>query len=553
MNLKLKITIALGLLFIIAGFCSVWMIMDQSQVMHNSKANQYKDRILVALNGVAKHQALERGIGNAIIGGGKGLEGKIQGQRTKGDRFLIDAKEAIEDYLEFEVNDDIETRYKAFLAGQDKLLKNRQLLSNGTIDSKAWLGQATENIRVHNFGIKSALFLPKNELQTVLYYNSVVQPQLQWMAEYLGLTRAKIGKAIAQNKTLDAKSARGIYNLIALQKHSASILIDLEQMEFIPENIQKKISQFKKTYSAELMPMINKIMNESEKETPEFPITPGEWIEISTKAIDEGLDIGIEMSLVNQSMMDEIISSNRTGYWMSVFVFVLALLISLAGFWFFTKKVLVRISLAKDVAMGVSDSAQTMNSELTNVASSVEELIVVIKEISQNGERAANNSVETVKNATESAEAIRDLKVSADAINEVLETIKQIADRTDLLALNATIEAASAGEAGRGFAVVANEVQQLASKTAKATSDITARISSIQGDLEKNIDLIVKVRDSNQEIEESSTSLAASIEEFTLTVENINQSIYQTTDLTSQVTMDIQGVSDEMETLISGK
>lgn len=101
--------------------------------------------------------------------------------------------------------------------------------------------------------------------------------------------------------------------------------------------------------------------------------------------------------------------------------------------------------------------------------------------------------------------------------------------------------------------MVANEVQQLASKTAKATSDITARISSIQGDLEKNIDLIVKVRDSNQEIEESSTSLAASIEEFTLTVENINQSIYQTTDLTSQVTMDIQGVSDEMETLISGK
>jgi hypothetical protein len=46
-------------------------------------------------------------------------------------------------------------------------------------------------------------------------------------------------------------------------------------------------------------------------------------------------------------------------------------------------------------------------------------------------------------------------------------------------ALNATIEAARAGDAGRGFAVVAQEVKQLASQTAKATSEIGGQIAGM--------------------------------------------------------------------------
>jgi methyl-accepting chemotaxis protein len=155
----------------------------------------------------------------------------------------------------------------------------------------------------------------------------------------------------------------------------------------------------------------------------------------------------------------------------------------------------------QSVAQHTAQSVQNQIGEAAQVAESVEGLANRANDINQSAEGAAaaaasadqeasagqavvTETIESINTVAmevvKATEVIHDLEKDSHNIGSILETIRGIADQTNLLALNAAIEAARAGEQGRGFAVVADEVRKLAQSTQDATSQIQAMISKLQ-------------------------------------------------------------------------
>jgi methyl-accepting chemotaxis protein len=224
-------------------------------------------------------------------------------------------------------------------------------------------------------------------------------------------------------------------------------------------------------------------------------------------------------------------------------------------------------------------------------AAAVQETTATMEEISQSGNQIAERSrqvaaaaeaastatsqgLEAAQNGTKVMDAIQEqaetvaenivtLSEKTQAVGEIIATVTDIAEQSNLLALNAAIEAAAAGEQGRTFAIVANEIKNLADQAKEATG----KVRSILGDIQKGIhtsvmltEEVVKRVDSGKKqsdvvertIRHMADSLSSSIQAFqqitaatgqqqigfdqvTQALKNIRQAADQTAVSTSQL------------------
>ena len=179
---------------------------------------------------------------------------------------------------------------------------------------------------------------------------------------------------------------------------------------------------------------------------------------------------------------------------------------------------------SSDSATAASSSEQVFMGVQT-VAASTEEMVASIREIARSANESAEMSRTTLSSAVETNKTIQQLGASSQEIGNVIKVISSIAQQTNLLALNATIEAARAGDAGKGFAVVANEVKELAKQTAKATEDITNKISAIQKDSSGAVEAIGGISRAMEKLNSISGAIAAAVEEQTATTNEVSRVI----------------------------
>ena len=205
----------------------------------------------------------------------------------------------------------------------------------------------------------------------------------------------------------------------------------------------------------------------------------------------------------------------------------------------------------------VSAATEQASTNINMMAVAMEEMVSTITEIASNAEKASTKTGDAVSQGESTTAKVDELGKSVNEISKVLETISNISDQTNLLALNATIEAARAGEAGKGFAVVANEIKELAVQTADATLEIRNKIEEVQSSTSGTITQIGTTLEITNEINQIVSTIAAAVEEQSVTskeiaenvaqasqgIEEVTENVSQSSTVASEVASDISQVS----------
>jgi methyl-accepting chemotaxis protein len=104
-------------------------------------------------------------------------------------------------------------------------------------------------------------------------------------------------------------------------------------------------------------------------------------------------------------------------------------------------------------------------------------------QVSSSGESAIESSLSGLTDirsqVDEIAQVIAQLSERTQQIGGITQTVKDLADQSNMLALNAAIEAVRSGEHGKGFAVVAREIRSLADQSIQATNRVREILEDI--------------------------------------------------------------------------
>ncbi len=207
------------------------------------------------------------------------------------------------------------------------------------------------------------------------------------------------------------------------------------------------------------------------------------------------------------------------------------------------------IDQVNSAAGEIGDGSQELASGASDQAGAVDQVTNRIKVVDERTKanaanaREARAAMESANTSTEQgvermvalADAVAEIKRSADATAKIVKTIDEIAFQTNLLALNAAVEAARAGDAGKGFAVVADEVRSLAIRASEASRNTAQLIEESVAKAETGVKLNESVKRRLEEIRTGVQGAAAIMHEIAEGAASQERELAEVTESMAQI------------------
>lgn len=272
----------------------------------------------------------------------------------------------------------------------------------------------------------------------------------------------------------------------------------------------------------------------------------GEYLHVRVPLRSVGSQIG---TLVAGFSRRSVFEERAQLQWTAVLVSLIVLVIGVAVSFVITRPLL-------RVASELLAAAREQEASMAQGAAEVEEtrrtmdmLVNSAQQIADRCSAVLTNAESTLSGTRHITECINELNVHAEKVAELLATIMQVADRTDLLALNAALEGTKAGEAGKGFTLVAAEMRRLAENVMESVSGIRKLMKDVRSTSQKAVQASHDGTELSEETTRSAREIALVTQQQRKATEQVRTSMDEMTDLLNHTMRNIRQTTREAAAL----
>jgi signal transduction histidine kinase/CheY-like chemotaxis protein/HPt (histidine-containing phosphotransfer) domain-containing protein len=268
-TLKSQMFVVFGILLCVLLTLVSVVIKDAYEEEKLAEEYGIKNKIAGHLNAAAGWQAIERGFGSTIIGGGSGgsspLFPKFLELGEKGDNEVLQAKKYAEKLVAITGNNNFEKKFHDWLGKYDMLKTIRAKVATGDVVLNEWFDIATANIN-HEFNLRDFTFIPQYPQEQIPYLNSVIRANVANLCEFAGRERALVGNIIASGKPFSSDTLNTIKRYRSIVEQSIAQVLLLKGQTSTSVEMEQAIATFEKEFMQQFQQVREKVLTASQKQ-----------------------------------------------------------------------------------------------------------------------------------------------------------------------------------------------------------------------------------------------------------------------------------------------